>query len=482
MMNPDLLLHALLRLTLLSSAALMLLAALRPVLRMSFGARTAYAAWLLVPLMLASPWLPEAPLPAPAQTPLTLLGTHADAAMQALPATAAAAPATVRAQAGPVLLAWLLGALTLAAAQWHGQRRYQRELQQGADGQWRAPAGHSPAVVGVWPARLVLPADFTQRFDAASQRLMLAHEAVHQRRHDNAWNLLAAALLCLQWFNPLAWWGMRRMREDQELACDDAVLDAVRDPSAPATYARAVLAMHQGPRHPVLAAGWTTTHPLVNRMQRLAHHRPASRARRLGGLLLVGTIGLGAALLARAAQQPAPGSVTPRDTEQGLGFEVSSQIGSQTWQHSKMWLPMDRPLIGGPSGVMLQSMQPGWCLYLALYTFDDGTVRPTAQALDETCQRPLGDWRELHTDGRLVQLVATTAQGPLQAQVSARWLRPGDAPALNQADSATQRPLSAAQLAEVARQRAHIAQRRREEAALNDAWLKARDEAQPGTR
>ena len=481
-MNPDLLLHALLRLTLLASVALLLLAALRPVLRIGLGARTTYAGWLLVPLMLASPWLPEAPLPTPAQAPLAALGTHADAAMQALPTPADAARTAARDPSWPVLLAWLLGALTLAAAQWHGQRHYQRALRRGPDGHWLAPAGHSPAVVGLWPARLVLPADFTQRFDLASQQLMLAHEAVHQRRHDNAWNLLAAALLCLQWFNPLAWWGARRMREDQELACDEAVLDATRDPSARATYARAVLAVHQGPRHPVLAAGWTTTHPLVNRLQRLAHHRPASPARRLGGLLLVASVGLGAALMARAAQQPAPASAAVANVGQGLAFEVSSQIGSQTWQHRKMWLPLDRPLIGGPSGVMLQSMQPGWCLYVTLYTFDDGTVRPTAQALDETCQRPLGDWRELRTDGRLTHLEATTAQGAMQAQVSARWMRPGEAPALNRAEGDAQHPLSAAQQAEIDRQRAHIEQRRREDAALNDAWLRARRDAQPGTR
>lgn len=481
-MNPDLLLDALLRLTLLMSAALVLLAALRPVLRHVLGARATYTAWSLVPLMLASPWLPLASLPAPAQAPLAVLTAATTRLPLSMPA-AVAAPVGADAGWQPVvLLAWLLGALALATVQWQGQRRYQRQLQPAPHGQWLAPAGHSPAVVGLWPARLVLPADFAERFDARSRQLMLAHEAVHQRRNDNAWNLLAAALLCLQWFNPLAWWGARRLREDQELACDEAVLDAEPDAAAPAAYARAVLAVHQGPRHPVLAAGWTSTHPFVRRLQRLTRHRPASRARRLGGLLLVAGLGLGAALLARAAQQPATHPGLPADRSQGLAFEVASQIGSQTWQHRKLWLPLDRPLLGGPSGVMLKAMQPGWCLSVTLYTFDDGTVRPTAQAMDETCQRPLGDWRELRTDGSLAQIVASTGQDSLQVQVSARWLRPGDAPALNQAEDDPRPVLSAAQRAEIARQRAEIAQRRREEAAQTQAWLRAREEAQAGTR
>ena len=64
-MPLDLLLAALLRLTLLASAGLLLMAVLRPLLRRGAGARATYAAWLLVPLMLASPWLPGLTLPVP---------------------------------------------------------------------------------------------------------------------------------------------------------------------------------------------------------------------------------------------------------------------------------------------------------------------------------------------------------------------------------------------------------------------------------
>jgi beta-lactamase regulating signal transducer with metallopeptidase domain len=483
-MNAELLLTALLRLTLLASFALLLLAAGRPLLRRALGARATYAAWLLVPLLLASPWLPRTSLPASAALALPAALPLAPAHAKPVNAAVAARPASH----GPMalLLTWMLGAATLAAAQWRAQRRYEAGLWRDAHGQWLAPAGQSPAVVGLWPARLVLPADFERRFDAPTRQLMLAHEAVHLRRHDTAWNLLALLLLCLQWFNPLAWWGRRALRDDQELACDEAVLDAAIDPAARARYASALLAAHQGPGHPALASGWTSSHPLVQRVQWLSRWRRTSRVRRLAAAALVAGLGAAAGLVARAAQEPTVPAPVPAPTSagaQGLVFEVASQVGRRDWHHADMTLPLNRPLLGGPAGVMLQSMLPGWCLYVSLYTFADGSVRPTAQPMDETCQRPLADWQELPTNGRVAQFVAQTAQGPLQAQVSARWTLPQHpaVPSLTRAETAALPQLSAAQQAEITRQREHIAQIRRDMDAQDRAWRAAR-EAQPGTR
>lgn len=481
-MNAELLLTALLRLTLLTSIALLLLAAMRPVLRRGLGARATYAAWLIVPLLIASPWLPRTPLPAPAA--LALPAALPLATADAEPVNVAVAPPPASPWRMGLLLMWMLGAAALAAAQWRAQRRYEAGLWRDADGQWLAPAGQSPAVVGLWPARLVLPADFGLRFDAPTRQLMLAHEAVHLRRQDNAWNLLALLLLCLQWFNPLAWWGRRALRDDQELACDEAVLDAATDAATRARYASALLAAHQGPGHPALASGWTSSHPLVQRVQWLSRWRRTSRARRLASAVLVAGLGVAAGLVARAAQEPTALPPAPAsDDGQGLVVEVASQVGRRDWHHADMTLPLNRPLLGGPAGVMLQSMLPGWCVYVSLYTFADGSVRPTVQPMDETCQRPLADWQELPTNGRLTQFVAQTAQGPLQAQVSARWMLPQHptVPSLNRAETAALPQLSAAQQAEITRQREHIAQIRRDMDAQDRAWRAAR-EAQPGTR
>lgn len=500
-MLPDLLLDALLRLTLLASAALLLMAALRPAVRRTLGARATYATWLVVPLLMASPWLPAPPLslpqdltPQPAQLQATAAWQRAlGAARQQAGVSPADSPAlalnapTPAKHSAALLALWLAGAAALAAVHWRGQRRYERTLKRTAGGQWLAPAGHSPAVVGLFPARLVLPRDFAQRFDTASQHLMLAHEAVHQRRHDNAWNLLAAALLCLQWFNPLAWWGARRLRDDQELACDEAVLDGVADPAAHAAYTRAMVAAHVRPHQAWLASAWTGGHPLVQRVRLLARYRRVSPAGRLGALALVMAAGASAALVARAAQEapkaPAGTERPPHGQGQGLKVAIGSQLGRDDWHHTTLWLPLNRPLVGGTSGLTTQTMLPGWCLFLHLHIFDDGVVRPVAQPMDETCKQPIGEPLELQQNGRVAEFALPTAQGPLQAQVAIRWALPDDAalPALTRAEASDPQQLSAAQRAEIAQQRERIAQTRRESDALDRAWRAAR-EAQPGTR
>ena len=56
------------------------------------------------------------------------------------------------------------------------------------------------------------------------QALILAHEQIHARRRDGLWRLLAQGFVAVFWFNPLAWIAMACFRQDQELACDAAVL------------------------------------------------------------------------------------------------------------------------------------------------------------------------------------------------------------------------------------------------------------------
>jgi beta-lactamase regulating signal transducer with metallopeptidase domain len=484
-MHLDPMLSLLLRLTLLMSVALVLLAALRPLLRRAAGARATYAAWLLVPLMLTSPWLPPLALPVPAAVAPAL--AVSPSAAQPTPTASATMPMpSGLSVSDAVLLVWLTGCLGLAALMADRQHLHRQSLWRDGQGQWRSPAGHSPAVVGVWPARLVLPSDFEQRFHADTRRLMLEHEGVHLRRHDNAWNLLAAALLCLQWFNPLAWWGWHRLRGDQELACDETVLDSAPDPARRAAYGEALLMAHAGPAHPALASAWGSRHPLVHRVQWLARHRTRSTGRRVGGAALALGLGLGAALLARAAQEPPPPRAktvakTVAKTPHGLVLNIESQIGQGDWQHSELRLPLPPAAKGSPTGLSVQAMQPGWCLYVSLYAFGDGDVRPTVLAMDETCQRPLGEGRTLSADGSLSQFAAQTPQGALQAQVSARWMQAAEAAAAAQGDGASAPALSPKQQQDLANRRAEFARAQQQLAAQDKAWRAAR-EPQPGTR
>jgi hypothetical protein len=203
-------------------------------------------------------------------------------------------PQAAAGQAWPAWLLglWLAGALAVAGVQVRRQWRLPGQV---------LPAGSSPALVGLLRPRVLLPADFTARFSPAQQALILAHEAVHEARGDNAWRLLACALCSLHWWNPIAWWGARLMQADQELACDATVLS--RHPDATPTYAQALLVAHglHAPSAP-LASRWGSSHPLVERIAMLNCPRPLSSLRT--GLLALALGSLSA--LVYAAQDTGP--------------------------------------------------------------------------------------------------------------------------------------------------------------------------------
>lgn len=257
------------------SAALLVVLALRPLLRAGTGAQVTYAAWGLVPLAIAmyalsaalGLALPGWPWPRAALALSPLLAFSPGAAVVAT--RAAVAPS---AWAGALALIWLAGAAACALWLVWQQRRFvaglgplvayvpgveqgdslQRGSVQGAghdtarsrirngpgvtalgfalrdtDGRYRiltGPGVTAPCAMGLLHPAVVLPADFAQRYTAQEQQLITAHELVHLRRGDLWANALAALAQVLFWFHPLVWWAAHRLRLDQELACDAAVL------------------------------------------------------------------------------------------------------------------------------------------------------------------------------------------------------------------------------------------------------------------
>ena len=313
------LLLALLRLSGEFSVALLLVLAVRPVLRRNLGAGIAYAAWMLVPLLLLVAQLPAS---APGLV-LHKLVVHDG------PASLSIAPMAVRngfeLLARLLLALWGLGTLAVLAVLAFRQQRFLRSLRFDAINDcWRTPVGSGPALVGVFRPRLCLPDDFEQRFTPVQQALILAHENVHRRRGDNAWNLLTAAVCALQWFNPLAWWAARAMRADQELACDEAVLR--RRPDQAVDYARALL-QAQGSfaslAHGLPWASWRSIHPLVERIAMLKIHAHARRRTGLAVLLTLGLLGAGGVHALRSEQ---PASVKDADVKLDLSLEYSETV------------------------------------------------------------------------------------------------------------------------------------------------------------
>jgi len=82
-----------------------------------------------------------------------------------------------------------------------------------------------PLACGLVRPAVVLPAGAAD-WPAARLATVLQHELAHIRRWDLAAQALGQVACCLYWFHPLAWLAARRLRQERERACDDAVLAA----------------------------------------------------------------------------------------------------------------------------------------------------------------------------------------------------------------------------------------------------------------
>ncbi|MFN0053609.1 MAG: M56 family metallopeptidase, partial [Planctomycetales bacterium] len=94
-----------------------------------------------------------------------------------------------------------------------------------------------PLTWGLIRPRVMLPAA-ARGWAEPMRRVVLLHELAHVQRADVAYQLLARLACAVYWFHPLAWLALKRLRQDREQACDDAVIHTGEQPS---TYAEQLL-------------------------------------------------------------------------------------------------------------------------------------------------------------------------------------------------------------------------------------------------
>ena len=311
------------------TVALLLVAALRKPCRRGFGAERAFQLWLLPPLALLASQLPHAVV---ATTPLPpLVYTITSAVGTAAPHASAADGFDGRVGA---LLLWLAGAVVVLALAVLAQRRYRRRLR-GAVTMTDAPSRRpvlcaasrdiGPALVGAWRSRIVLPADFAERYDAAEQVLILAHEDAHARRGDGWWCLLAQLFVALLWCHPLAWWALAALRHDQELACDAAVLR--KHGAQRRSYANAMLKTQSAAFALPVGCTWSPRHPLTERIAMLKTHAPG-RLRRNAGIAAIGLLTVALVGSVYAATTPVASARTAKSAATEYQLDMTVEFSS----------------------------------------------------------------------------------------------------------------------------------------------------------
>lgn len=127
-----------------------------------------------------------------------------------------------------------------------------------------------PLTWGAMKPVIVLPVK-AQEWTAERRRLVLAHELAHIARHDWLWQFCGELARCFHWFNPLFWLAAAKLRQESELACDDAVL---RSGFASRDYANQLLELARTLKSPGRA--WSTA---------LAIARPTNLERRFAAMM-----------------------------------------------------------------------------------------------------------------------------------------------------------------------------------------------------
>ena len=162
----------------------------------------------------------------------------------------------------------------------------------------RSPEVCGPVAFGILDRVIAVPVDFDRLYDERERRLALDHELAHHRSGDLIANLFAFVLLCLQWFNPLAWVAHAAFRFDQEAACDARVLDKAKADDR-ADYGRAIAKAASG-RALLFASALDRRNTLHRRLKSMLA-TPTTGRRLTGRLMVVAAVAVALPLTATRA-------------------------------------------------------------------------------------------------------------------------------------------------------------------------------------
>ncbi|MFA6134092.1 MAG: carboxypeptidase regulatory-like domain-containing protein [Phycisphaerae bacterium] len=264
-----------------------------------------------------------------------------------------------------------------------------------------------PMVWGLWPIRLLVPAEATG-WSAQRRRAVLLHELAHARRYDGLAQTAAGLACAVYWFNPLAWLAFGRLQNDAETACDDLVLAAGARPSDYAEFLLEIAAgLRVGPLTSCGSIAMARPSQLEGRMLSILDPSRSRRGlTRLGvivAVLLVSTLAVTISCMKASPSSPravTPAATTQPDT-QGADprTQARGEVGEEpqarnegepfTWT-GKVVDANDKPLAGvtvAAYEVIRPGMEPTVSMLAKGTTGDDGLFSLTVPDGQELGQR-----------------------------------------------------------------------------------------------
>jgi beta-lactamase regulating signal transducer with metallopeptidase domain len=163
---------------------------------------------------------------------------------------------------------------------------------------------HVPPLVYAGWRRLFLlvPARLLRDLDREQRHAVLVHELAHIRRRDHLLRWFEIFVRGIFWWNPLAWWASRQLRQAEEECCDAWVVWAL--PDGQRSYGKALLWTLEflAERRAVpVVAGTAFGDPHIKRRIEMVMKRKLNRKMSWGALLMV--VVLAVCVLPAAAQK-----------------------------------------------------------------------------------------------------------------------------------------------------------------------------------
>jgi hypothetical protein len=167
------------------------------------------------------------------------------------------------------------------------------------------PGLSGPIAAGIlYPVIFVPPA--WAEWSREVRHAVIAHETKHHQRRDPLWRAIGAAACTIHWYNPVVWWMARRLADQCEYACDEAVL---ADGMQADRYAHVLCDLAAGPRSPATALAMAHRSGLESRVRRMFSappQYPKATVAALGVFTLITALGL---VILKPAPPPSKSSV-----------------------------------------------------------------------------------------------------------------------------------------------------------------------------
>ena len=208
--------------------------------------------------------------------------------------------------------------------------------------------------------RILIPSFLLTELDREELRSILAHELAHVRRRDHLVRWIEWLACSVFWWNPVAWWASRQLRDAEESCCDGLALAA--SGSDPRSYANALLrvadlaATSRTLGAPVLASpagGPGRTDMLERRLKMIIATDPTSPAPRhrrgAGWLAVLCMLPLGLLYCDRADAPAASEEELPDDSQtvENLDESQPSPVGPAFVGEANIRRYIDGKVVGG---------------------------------------------------------------------------------------------------------------------------------------